>query len=37
MDGLKEAINKVNDAIEKSAKLSTKQRKKLKKGTFCLI
>lgn len=35
--GLKEAINKVNEAIEKSAKLSTKQRKKLKDSQFCQI
>jgi len=35
MDGLKEAINKVNEAVEKSAKLSTKQRKKLKESQFC--
>ena len=33
--GLKESINKVNEAIEKSAKLSTKQRKGLKKSQFC--
>lgn len=33
--GLKEAINKVNEAIEQSAKLSTKQRKKLKGSQFC--
>jgi hypothetical protein len=33
--GLKEAIDKVNKAVEKSAKLTTKQRKKLKKSQFC--
>jgi len=29
------AINDVNKAIEKAKPLTTKQRKKLKKGTFC--
>jgi len=33
--GLKESIDKVNRAIEKSDKLSTKQRKNLKKSQFC--
>lgn len=33
--GLREAIDDVNKAIEKSAKLSTKQRKKLKDSQFC--
>jgi len=32
---LKEAINKVNEAIEESKKLTTKDRKKLKSSTFC--
>jgi hypothetical protein len=33
--GLREAIDKVNEAIENSKKLTTKDRKKMKKGTFC--
>jgi hypothetical protein len=33
--GLKEAIDKVNEAIENSAKLSTKKRKSLKDSQFC--
>jgi hypothetical protein len=32
---LREAIDKVNAAIESSKKLTTKDRKKMKKGTFC--
>jgi len=32
---IKDAINKVNEAIEKSAKLTTKQRKNLKGSQFC--
>jgi hypothetical protein len=32
---LREAIDKVNFAIENSKKLTTKDRKKMKKGTFC--
>jgi hypothetical protein len=32
---LKDAINKVNKSIEKAKPLTTKQRKKMKKGTFC--
>lgn len=32
---LREAIDKVNTAIENSKKLTTKDRKKMKKGTFC--
>lgn len=35
--GLKDAINKVNDAVEKSKKLTTKDRKSLKSNTFCQI
>jgi len=33
--GLREAINKVNEAIDKAAKLTTKTRKALPKGVFC--
>ena len=33
--GLKESIRDVNKAIEESQKLTTKDRKKLKKSTFC--
>jgi len=33
--GIKESINKVNKIIEESKKLTTKDRKKLKSGTFC--
>jgi len=33
--GLRKAIDAVNKEIEKSKKLTTKDRKKLKKGTFC--
>ena len=33
--GLREAIDEVNKALEKSAKLTTKQRKKLKDSQFC--
>lgn len=33
--GLREVIDKVNEAMEKSKKLSTKQRKKLKDSQFC--
>ena len=33
--GLKEAVDKVNAAVERSAKLTTKQRKKLKTSQFC--
>jgi len=32
---LREALNNVNSAIENSAKLTTKQRKKLKDSQFC--
>jgi len=37
MDGLREARNKVNKAVEEAKKLTTKDRKALNKGTFCLI
>ena len=33
--GLKESIDKVNEAVEQSKKLTTKDRKKLKSSTFC--
>jgi len=33
--GLRESIDKVNEAIENSKKLTTKDRKKMKSGTFC--
>lgn len=33
--GLREAINKVSEAIDKAAKLTTKTRKALPKGVFC--
>jgi len=33
--GLKESINKLNKAVEQSKKLTTKDRKALKSGTFC--
>ena len=32
---LKEVIDDVNKAVEKSKKLTTKDRKKLKSSTFC--
>lgn len=35
MDGLKEAIDKVNKAVEEAKTLTTKDRKKMKSGTFC--
>lgn len=35
--GLKEAIDRVNDLIEKAKKLTPRDRKKMKSGTFCLI
>jgi hypothetical protein len=35
MDGLREAINKVNKAIEEAKKLTTKDRKAMNKSTFC--
>jgi len=33
--GLREAINEVNEVLEKSAKLSTKKRKSLPDSAFC--
>jgi len=33
--GLKESINKVNEAVEQSKKLTTKDRKALKSSTYC--
>jgi hypothetical protein len=33
--GIKESIDKVNQVIEESKKLTTKDRKKLKSSTFC--
>jgi len=35
MNSLKEAIDRVNQAVEEAKKLTTKDRKKMKKGTFC--
>lgn len=33
--GLREAIDRVNESIENAKKLTTKDRKKMSKNTFC--